>query len=98
MCIKRSMKNTIPLILFLLLTWNGMSQNAAITQTVRGTITDREANSPLLGVNVAIYVGDKLIGGSATDEKGYFRIENVPVGRINAVSYTHLTLPTIYSV
>ena len=97
MCIKRRMKYTIPLIFFILFGWNCMSQNATITQTVRGTITDREANSPLFGVNVAIYVGDKLIGGSSTDEHGSFRVENVPVGRINLsatyVGYNKVMIP-----
>jgi hypothetical protein len=74
-----------------------ISQTSNITQTVRGTITDRESNTPLLGVNVAIHVGDKLIGGASTDEHGYFRIENVPVGRINIsasyIGYNKVTIP-----
>jgi hypothetical protein len=77
------MKHTILLILLVFYAGICMSQDPNISQTVRGAITDRESNAPLLGVNVAIYVGEKLIGGSATDEHGEFRIEKVPVGRIN---------------
>lgn len=73
------------------------AQTSAITQIVRGTVIDRESNSPLIGVNVAVHIGDKLIGGTATDDKGYFRIENVPVGRVNIsasyIGYNKVTLP-----
>ena len=83
------MKHTILFTFLVLYAGICFSQNANITQTVRGTITDRESNAPLLGVNVAVYVGDKLIGGNTTDEHGEFRIENVPVGRIN-ISATYI--------
>jgi hypothetical protein len=89
------MKKVVLLFFTLLTTGICISQN--ITQTVRGTITDREANSPLYGVNVAVYVGEKLIGGSSTDEHGYFRVENVPVGRINItasyIGYNKVVIP-----
>ncbi|MCW3126091.1 MAG: hypothetical protein JWO03_1749 [Bacteroidetes bacterium] len=85
------------LLFFVLYTGVCVSQISNITQTIRGNITDRESNAPLYGVNVAIYVGDKLIGGTSTDEHGYFRIENVPVGRVNVsasyLGYNKVTLP-----
>ena len=83
------MKHTILLFALLFSARICVSQNANITQTVRGTITDKENNAPLYGVNVAIYVGEKLIGGASTDEHGYFRIEKVPVGRVN-ISATYI--------
>jgi hypothetical protein len=83
------MKHTLLFILLILSAGICRSQNNNITQTVRGTITDRESNAPLFGVNVAIYVGEALIGGSNTDEHGYFRVEKVPVGRVN-ISATYI--------
>ena len=68
-----------------------------VTQTVRGTVTDREAGTPLYGVNIAVYAGEKLTGGSTTDEHGYFRVENVPVGRVNLaatyIGYNKVMIP-----
>lgn len=89
MCISVRMKHTLLFILLLFSTGICISQTSNITQTVRGTITDRESNAPLFGVNVAVYVGEKLIGGSITDEHGYFRVEKVPVGRVN-ISATYI--------
>jgi hypothetical protein len=90
-------------ILFVILCINfcliAQAQVTSITQTVRGTILDRESNSPLYGVNVAVYLGEKLIGGNSTDEKGYFRIENVPVGRVNIaatyIGYNKVMIPNV---
>ncbi|MFN8278186.1 MAG: carboxypeptidase-like regulatory domain-containing protein [Chitinophagales bacterium] len=73
------MRNSL-LIIFWLLYSCLLAQTA--TQTVRGRITDRETTAPLIGVAVAVYNGDKLIGGAASDDNGYFRIERVPVGRM----------------
>jgi hypothetical protein len=53
-----------------------------LTQTVRGTIIDTDSKMPLIGATVLI-VGTNPPVGSATDEKGNFRIEKVPLGRIS---------------
>lgn len=70
---------------------------AQSTQTIRGRIVDEVTGTPLVGVNVMIIsMEDKLVG-SATDVDGYFRIENVPVGRhtleITFIGYEKQTLP-----
>jgi len=71
-------------------------------QTVRGQVVDQLTKSPLPGVNVIILGTDPLIG-TATDLDGYFKIENVPVGRIslqatflgyNPISLNNLNLTT----
>ncbi|MBS1618783.1 MAG: TonB-dependent receptor [Bacteroidetes bacterium] len=91
----------LAILLYLVLLSSGLTvaQTNTITQIVRGTVMDRESNTPLVGVNVAVHVGDKLIGGSATDDKGYFRIENVPVGRVNVsasyIGYDKVTMPNM---
>jgi hypothetical protein len=55
---------------------------ADLYQTVRGTITDLDSRSPVIGANVIVVGSDPLLGAS-TDASGYFRIENVQVGRIS---------------
>ena len=51
-----------------------------LSQTIRGTVTDKETFEPLIGAKVVVLNSDPLIGG-VTDVDGQFRIENVPVGR-----------------
>ena len=68
------------------------------SQTVRGFVTDRDTKTPLFGVNVLI-VGSDPLQGAATDMDGYFKIENVQVGRISlqlsCLGYETLTIPNI---
>jgi hypothetical protein len=50
-------------------------------QTVRGRVTDKESTMPLPFASVALFSDSSLKLGATTDTSGYFRIENVPVGR-----------------
>lgn len=54
-------------------------------QTIRGKITDKSSGMPLPGVLVAVITTNPVMG-AATDEEGYFRIQNVPVGRHSIVA------------
>ena len=64
-----------------------MLQAQRLTQTVRGKVTDQDSRLPLPGVNVVV-VGTEVLMGGSTDERGEFRIENVPIGRTTLkVSY-----------
>ncbi|WPP53355.1 TonB-dependent receptor [Catalinimonas niigatensis] len=69
-----------------------------ITQTVRGRIVDTQSDFPLMGVNVVIAGSSPLIGTS-TDEQGYYRLSNVPIGRqtlkISFMGYEEQTVPNI---
>jgi hypothetical protein len=56
----------------------------SLLQTVRGTIMDQDTRQPLFGANVIIADSDPLIG-TVSDFDGNFRLEKVPVGRINIV-------------
>ncbi|MEZ5013237.1 MAG: carboxypeptidase-like regulatory domain-containing protein [Chitinophagales bacterium] len=58
-----------------------LTQNA--TQTVRGVITDKDSKATLPGATVLIYIDSNMIGGDVTDENGKFRMEEIPVGRID---------------
>jgi len=68
------------------------------TQTVRGTITDADSKLALPGVSVVI-VGSNPVIGIASDVNGAFRLENIPIGRINLqfsyIGYEPTTLSNI---
>lgn len=68
----------IALVLSLLLSAFAYTQN--ITQTIRGTIVDKETFQPLIGAKVILIGSDPLIG-SVTDLDGKFRLDSVPVGK-----------------
>ena len=53
-----------------------------LTQTVRGRILDSETQSPIAFASVFIQDTEPLLGATS-DSSGYFRIENVPVGRVS---------------
>lgn len=57
----------------------------SVTQTIRGTVTDKETLRPLEGVTVAVRKDSTILGGTTTDETGSFRIEKIPVGRVDVV-------------
>lgn len=70
------------LFLFLLLTLPALTFAQERTQTIRGTVLDKDTRAPLFGANVVVIGSDPFIGG-ITDIEGNFRLENVPVGRQN---------------
>src|SRR5215204_2724822 len=71
---------------------------AALSQTIRGTITDKVATTPLPGANIVILNTDPLLG-TASDMDGNFKISKVPVGkytlRITYLGYKEILLPNI---
>jgi hypothetical protein len=70
-----------------------------VTQTIRGSVADSETKSPLFAATIAIYRDSSLVGATISDEKGVFRIENVPVGRYMAVcsymGYRQAVIPDV---
>lgn len=88
------MKLTLQLILFLA----AFTATAQSTQTIRGRIVDEITQTSLPGVNVSVVSTEKIIG-AATDADGFYRIENIPVGRhtieITFVGYEKQTIPNI---
>lgn len=56
-----------------------------ITQTLRGTVIDKESGQPLEGVVVAVLRDSTLIGNNITDQSGEYRIEHVPITRVNII-------------
>lgn len=72
-------------LLFLLIIAGYSSIAQFVTQTIRGTVTDKETLRPLEGVTVAVRKDSTILGGTTTDETGNFRIEKIPVGRVDVV-------------
>lgn len=65
------------------------------SQTVRGVVTDTDSQLPLIGASVII-MGTNPIIGTTTDVAGQFRLEKIPVGRVNLqisyLGYENITL------
>lgn len=72
-----------------------MTFGQQLTQTVRGTITDTDSKSPLIGAAIII-PGSNPLTGTTADVDGKFRLENIPIGRITIqLSYLGYELKTI---
>jgi hypothetical protein len=86
--IKTGIKMKRLIILFWIVIFALYAQaQSSITQTIRGTVIDKNTRISLPGANVILLNTNPLIGTS-TDENGKFRIENVPVGRASIkISY-----------
>jgi len=83
-------------ILLLLLSSTGFSQN--FSQTVRGSLVDKDSHAPLWGASVVVANSSPLIG-VLTDSSGNFKLANVPVGRhtlkITFIGYEDIVLPEL---
>ena len=71
---------------------------AQTTQTIKGQILDAQSEIPIIGATVEILtVRDNL--GTVTDEDGYYRLTDIPVGRhelrISYLGYGDLMLPNV---
>lgn len=64
---------------FLIHTFSGYTQEN-MNQTLRGVVVDQETQIPIPGVNIVLTETDPQ-QGTISDENGYFRFENVRVGR-----------------
>ncbi len=75
------MKTIIEILLLLGFLLTGLCLHGqGITQTIRGTVLDKESKSPLIGVNVAVLTAQPM-AGTSTQEDGSFRLEKIAVGR-----------------
>jgi len=50
-------------------------------QKIRGRVIDRESQYPIIGATVKVLKGEQLEGGAVSDVEGYFRLNDIPVGR-----------------
>ncbi len=71
---------------------------AQYTQTIKGSITDKESRIPLAGVTVAVTSVEPPVG-TATDDNGNFILNDIPVGKhtiqVSYIGYNSLTIPGV---
>ncbi|MCD4697512.1 MAG: TonB-dependent receptor [Bacteroidales bacterium] len=87
------MKTIVPFLTFLLLGVIGFAQHE-ITQTIRGSVLDKNTQIPLPGANVILLDSDPL-KGTSTDVDGRFRLENIAIGRVG-LRITYMGYKEIY--
>ena len=91
------MKSAAILIVSIFFSFSVFGQDE-FTQSIKGNIIDKDAEYPLIGVNVILLNSDGEYGTS-TDIDGNFKIGNVPLGRqglqISYIGYKTITLPNI---
>lgn len=88
-----------PVLLFLFFSRQVQAQDidpsATLTQTVKGTVIDKDSRLPLANINVSL-VSVNPVKAVLTDKDGKFRISAVPLGRqvltISATGYATLDL------
>jgi len=66
-------------LLFLFIAGTVSFMSAQITQTVRGTVIDKDSQTPLIGATIAILTAEP-VKGTTTDYDGSFKIEAVSAG------------------
>ena len=85
------------LIVFTSFSVFGFAQN--LTQTIKGRITDKESRSALTGAIVRLASDTTFKLATQTDDEGYFRLENIPIGRhdftISYIGYKTITIPDV---
>ncbi|MFN7013720.1 MAG: carboxypeptidase-like regulatory domain-containing protein, partial [Bacteroidia bacterium] len=86
-------------LLLLSLLLFAISANAqSYTQTIRGTIVDKQSQMPLQGANVVV-LNSNPFKGCVSDEQGKFRLENVEVGRqqikVSYLGYKEQVIPVL---
>ncbi len=93
---KNLLEVTFIVILGLLCFHTSMAQSP--TQTIRGQVVDKDALLPLIGATVMVLNTEPSLG-TTTDADGYFKLEEVPVGRhdiqIAYLGYEVMTLSSI---
>lgn len=78
---------------YLPVTYEVVNQNIVLkyhelSQTIRGTVLDKDTQLPIFGATVFVVGSDPLIGAT-TDMHGRYRMNHVPVGRLT-LHYSYL--------
>jgi hypothetical protein len=72
----------ISLLVIILIASIKLFSSEVVTQTIRGTVIDKQTKVTLPGANV-ILTSAEPIKGVSTDENGRFRFEDIEVGRVS---------------
>ncbi|MBI9054663.1 MAG: TonB-dependent receptor [Bacteroidales bacterium] len=72
----------ITLLLFITIGTNQVYSSTMQSQTIRGQIIDQDSKTPLIGANI-ILIGSNPVEGTSSDLDGYFRFDQVKVGRVS---------------
>lgn len=72
----------ITIIIFTIILLSNNLYSQIVTQTIKGKVFDNETQISLPGANIAILDSDPLIG-TTTDDDGFFKLDNVAIGRVN---------------
>lgn len=75
---KLKMKKILLSLVLVCLALSGITQT--LTQTIKGQIIDEQSRTPIIGATVVVVGIDPPMGG-ISDAEGYFRIDDVPIGR-----------------
>ena len=71
---------------------------SAQTGTIKGQIKDEQSDIGLIGVTIQL-VGQEVATGVISDEDGYYRLENVPIGRqtilVSYMGFESVTMPNV---
>ncbi len=59
-----------------------LSFSQVVTQTIRGRIIDMDSHSPLAYVTLGIFSDSLLIKSTESDSNGYFKLIQIPLGRL----------------
>lgn len=57
-----------------------LASQPVLVSSIRGTVTDRQSQSPLAGATVVL-MNFTPLKGTTTDIKGHFRLDGVPIGK-----------------
>jgi hypothetical protein len=68
------------IVLYSLLTFSLFIQ-AQIVQVVKGYVFDKDSKVSLPGVSVCLYQNNEIVQCTSTDESGFFKLNNIPIGR-----------------
>ena len=88
----------VTILLFIVTVSNHAFSSNIQTQTIRGRIIDQDSKTSLIGANIII-LGSNPVKGTSSDVKGYFRIDQVHVGRVDlqitCLGYENKVIPNI---
>jgi hypothetical protein len=87
------------IILFFVIIMTSYVRAQQLTQTVRGTVLDKDSQVPLIGATV-IRIDAAAENGTITDVDGNFMLDNIPVGRhgfkISYIGYLPYIVNEVY--